>query len=417
MSRARLHGGLGRILVVLLWLTSLSQAPALEQKGKAPEAEQTMPEVRDLFPSETIHFAAPPPLMVDSGIKCDHNGNIYLVYSDSPQVVLAQPSGPALLPIQRLSLKSRTTTQYAIPSITGYQGLHRYDLAVDADGRVYALLSDFNNRREETHRSGYLIVKYGADGTMDSYSEFPDSPDKRLQPLRLAAFADGTFLVTGTVLQAGELGAFASIFGRGATFLADVQLPGDVKPTALKPAPSSPAGATGQAASPTAPESASAAHIGHPSPAGEHRNKVTPASAVSGELAASAPDGNIYLLRATDPPQVYVVSPAGEVVRRFEADSPSRDLSPIQMAMAGDDKLFIEFAHVATGAPGENETATKLIAVLDTQTGHVDALYRLGPADTGVSVAACASSPYSFSFVGTGEDNKLTVTTYSPRVY
>src|SRR5207245_4611004 len=80
MSRARLHGGFGRILVVLLWLASLSQAPALEQKGKAPEAEQTMPEVRDLFPSETIHFAAPPPLMVDSGIKCDRNGNIYLVY-------------------------------------------------------------------------------------------------------------------------------------------------------------------------------------------------------------------------------------------------------------------------------------------------------------------------------------------------
>jgi hypothetical protein len=43
--------------------------------------------------------------------------------------------------------------------------------------------------------------------------------------------------------------------------------------------------------------------------------------------AVPGPDGNIYLLRASDPPAVYVISSAGEVIRRVVLHPPAKGLS------------------------------------------------------------------------------------------
>jgi len=66
------------------------------------------------------------------------------------------------------------------------------------------------------------------------------------------------------------------------------------------------------------------------------------------------------------------------------------------MAMAGDDKPFIEFAHVGAPISGENNSGSQFITVLDpyAEGGHVTAVHRLPQ----VGSAACASSPYDFLF-------------------
>ena len=85
------------------------------------------------------------------------------------------------------------------------------------------------------------------------------------------------------------------------------------------------------------------------------------------------------------------------------------------MAMAGDDKLFIRFAHIATGS-AENDKAPELISLVNPQTGQVAAVYRLAARESEFDLAACATSPYNFLFLGaTGDGKHLRLQRYSPR--
>jgi hypothetical protein len=69
---------------------------------------------------------------------------------------------------------------------------------------------------------------------------------------------------------------------------------------------------------------------------------------------------------------------------------------------------------VKTGAPVETQPEGNLIVVVDLKTLRADAVYRLSSKHDGSLTLGCASSPWSFSVVGTGTDNKLSVTQYAP---
>jgi hypothetical protein len=376
--------------------------------------------VRDLFPRETIPLPAPPPLLVVSGTKCDLNGNIYLVSSSAPQAVLGQRDGITFLPIQKLSIGSRTVVQYAIPTIPDYMYLRRIEFDVDGRGNVYALFDASIKEDQDKPRSDYLIVKYKDDGTMDSFAKIRGFPDRDflfpIQPIRLAAFPDGNFLVSGTTLGPRGLGAFTAVFDRGGTFVTDVKVPHDVEPVPFKEVPDSSAQTSGQEAASAEPSGGSqkGEGEGHSQSARRRRSTADPTTVLSGGFAITAPDGNLYMLRATDPLRLYVVSPGGVVEREFEITSPAPGLDPIHMAMAGNSNLFIQFGPVAKGRPDEDLNATRLIAVFDLSTGRATAIYRLAPTESGFNVPACAASPYEFLFVGTSESNELKVVRYSP---
>lgn len=402
-------------LVVLFGFVSEPQS--FDQKAKRQVGEQELPETRDLFLAETIPFQAPPPSLAATAMKCDLNGNIYLVYTDAPEAVLSQRDAVARLPIQRLSVEHKAVAPFPLPSIPGYDNVLRYDFDVDGRGQVYALLSAWNDPdQKEKSPPASLILKYKDDGTMDSVAEIRDVPGKRFQPLSFAAFPDGNFLVTGTAPDEQGLGVFTAIFDRAGTFMTDVKVPEDVDLRSPNAATHGSGSATGQEAGRSEGSGSHQEDVERHPPRGR-ASKVSPVGAVSGGLAFSSPDGNIYLLRATDPPRLYVVSRSGEVVREFEVRLPARGLSPIQMAMAGGDKVFIQFGHIATGVPGENSNAPRLIAVLNPSDGQVTAVYRLASEEVSTTLSACAASPYNFLFVGTGKNNKLEVRRYSPHVY
>lgn len=415
MSCPGLWRKVGYLIGLVTLFTFVSEPRSSGQKAKRPGAQQELPETRELFATEMIPFTAPPPLLVDPAMKCDLNGNIYLVYSDAPEAVLSQGNAVARLPIQKLSVEHKTAVQFPIPVIPDYESVLRYDFDVDGRGKVYALLSAWNEPDQKDKPSGaYLIVKYKDDGTMDSFTKIRDVPGEHLQPLRFVAFPDGNFLLSGT--NPGERGLvmFTAVFDRGGAFVTDVKVPEDADIVTPKAATGSADETTGQEAA-SSGRASSLREGREPHPPRGRGSKVNPVGDVSQGLALGSPDGNIYMLRATDPPRLYVVAPGGNVVREFEITRPAPGLSPIQMAMAGDDKLFIQFAHIATGAPGENNNALRLITVIDSQTGQAMAVYRLAPKDVSAILSAgCAISPYSFLFVGTSEDNKLKVIRYSP---
>jgi hypothetical protein len=409
-------GVLGGLVALISGSSSLGQTTRLP----AHKAEQPkMPETRDLYPIDTIPFSAPPPRMVGSGIKCDLKGNIYLVYTDAPQVVLSQRDGVATLPISELSPGSRSVARYEVPSIQDHHHVLRYGFNVDARGRVYALMSAaYNTSEKEKPRGDYFIVRYKDEGSVDSYFKIGDKPGEHLQPIHLAAFPDGNFLVTGTSVKPEGFGVFSAVFDRAGTFASNVEVRDDLEVLAINK-PSEPAPQSAAPAAPRTPPANGADDTGQAdAPTQSHKSRPNPVDVASSAFALSAPDGNIYLLRGTDPAHLYVVSPSGSVVREFEVPRPAPGLSPIQMAMAGDSRIFFEYAHVATGAPGENNSSPHLITEMDPNTGELTAVYRLAPADTGFHLAGCASSPYDFLFVGTSKDKDnehLEVVRYSPR--
>jgi hypothetical protein len=278
---------------------------------------------------------------------------------------------------------------------------------------VYALLTALEESKEKSPPS-FFVAKYKDDGSVDSFFKLGDVPEGHIQPLRFAVFRDGSLLVTGTAVEGDQFRAFAATLDRSGAFVTGVKLPHDVEPTSLKATVGAVSDEEDPAAVSTAGEGAPQEAKRHAA-VGKRKAEASPVSVVSNGSTISAPDGNVYVLRPTDPARLYVVSPSGEVVRQFEIPSPAHGLTPIHMAMAGDDKVFIRFAHVATGS-AESDQAAELISVVSPQTGDVTGVYRLGEGESGLNIAACATSSYSFAFVGaTGDGKHLQLVRYSPR--
>jgi hypothetical protein len=293
----------------------------------------------------------------------------------------------------------------------------KLDFDVDPGGRVYALLTALEQSEgKDQSRPSYFVAKYKDNGSLDSYFKLGDAPEGRIQPLRFAMFRDGNVLISGTAVQGEQLRAFTAVLDRSGTFVTGIKLAHEVEPTPLSAGPGGGPEEGGQGVSSTASEGGPEEGKQHVA-AVKRKAEASPIEAVSNGSMISAPDGNIYLLRATHPPRLYVVSPAGQVVRQFEVPSPAPGLTPINMGMAGDDKVSISFGHVlGVGSSAESDPAQNLISVLSPQTGEVAAVYRLATGDSGFNLAGCAVSPYNFLFVGGTADGKhLQVTRYLPR--
>ncbi len=90
-------------------------------------------------------------------------------------------------------------------------------------------------------------------------------------------------------------------------------------------------------------------------------------SAVDLGDAAVGLDGNIYLMRRTAKPLVYVVSPLGELVRRFEVTPPEEKAQPAGLIYGPDGLLVFQFDVI----PEEKEAEHKQIfSLVNPETGE-----------------------------------------------
>lgn len=420
---------------IFAWLTALLSLAAgttgwgrpAQGIAKASPAFDGLPpsEIHDLFPAENIPFSAPPPVMLLSETKCDLKGNIYLVHSGSPPSPLGPPSGVlSALPVSKLSIDSKSTVAYPVPSLDGYRGVIRSDFDVGADGHVYSLLQALDaSTTKGQGLPSFFIARYNDDGSLDSHFKLGEAPTGRIQPFRFAMFRDGNVLVTGTVVSGETLRPFAAVLNRAGTFVTYVKVPERSKPVPVT------SGAPGQEgehrATPTMPAKGkslpteASATLGNQ--ADEHELADSAVTLSSSSFMVSAPDTNVYLLRDTAPSQLYVISSAGEVIRKFEIPPPAPDSTPTNMGMAGDNMVFISFGHVqgisdASAVRADSKSPDNLITVISPLTGEVSAVYRLtGESDAG-DVPSCAASSHNFLFVGSTKDHQhLQVTRYLPR--
>jgi hypothetical protein len=395
-------------------LLALASQPLRSQEKHARQAKQpAAPPAYSLYPADTIDFSAPPPMMVTSGIKCDARGNIYVVYSGSPQSVLSQSNGVAVLGISKISPGDKSVTAYPLPSISDYSNLLRFGFDVDSTGAVYALVAaERQPGSGDKPKPAWLVVKYNDDGTINSYSEIGDEPGKRIQPLRLAVFGDGDFLLSGTTAGKDELGTFAGVFDRQGAFVAPLKL-GEAVAHAKKPQAPGAGAASGQSAPPESAKAAQQKNAVKQQAAKRDETRENPVSLESSTLSFSSPDGNIYVLQGTSSATLYAVSPSGEIVRKFFLKPPARGFAPVQMSGAGPGYLFVEYGHTGRSSAGPSPLPAGYIAVLDSETGHVAATYRLPSGAAGFP--ACAVSSDDFLFLGTSKDNHLEVVRYVAR--
>lgn len=393
---------------VALVLLSLAWQPAAFGRGPAARTGVTKPaspQTRQLALAATVRIAAPAPLMITNEIKCDPASNIYMIYTDAPQTVLNQRNGILKLPVRKLSISGGDAVSYAVPALPGYLDTVRNDFAVSGQGKVYALLAAVPGKGLGVGAPDYFVAKYNEDGTLDSYGKIGAVPEKKIEPLRLGAYANGNFLIAGIALEGGQTEPFAAVFDPSGNFIAELPVPPDITPVPYGQHGSPPTTAEIQALRQRAAEVAKSTR--HPMP--------TP-MALSYTRLASASDGNVYLLWGTLPQRLYVVSPDGKVLNQYEIPAPAAGLRALQLAPIGADQLFVQFFPITISVPSGGTDARKLVEVLDPSGGQIVASYQLAKGEDDRAMAACAISPNDFLYVRASDDRKNPVVLhYSPQ--
>lgn len=358
---------------------------------ESPAPEQPAAIIRNLSLAETIPFSTPAPSVFLTETKCDVQGNIYIVQSVAPPALLGS-GGLSDVPVLKLAIGSKSTVEYRVPTLDEYRGVIRSDFDVSGDGKLYSLLQalDASSSGETNTRPSSFFAKYRDDGKLDSYVKLSDAPKARLQPFRLAVFRNGNVLVTGTAVNKGEpLQPFIAVFDHAGQFLTYVK-PSD------NPAPMSS----------DARKSTSAREAKKRLETEKSASELA-IGLSSSSFIVSAPDGDVYLLRDATHPRLYVVSSIGEVVQEFDVPVPAPGLTPSNMAIAGNNSIFISFSRVqGISAPQSSDGPTELITVVNTLTGEVSAVYRLPAEADGFSAPACATSSDNFLFLGMSADRQ-----------
>ena len=372
----------------IVLLPVLLVSPIAIRNGTA--AEPSSLPVRRMAPAEKVSFPVPPPTAVLTRTKCDVDGNVYVVETNAPATLL-DPRGLSGVPVLKLSISSKSTVAYPVPALDGYRGVIRSDFDI-SNGKLYALVQALDASAGKDARASSLLVKYGDDGTVDSYVKLGDPPTGHLQPSQVTVFHGGSVLVTGTVAsEEGSLRPVAAIFnGSSGRFVSYVNV-------------------TDYEKSPKSSESGKA-------PA-EESDSGRAIGLASSTLMAAGADGNVYALVGAAHSRIYVISPIGDVIREFPVPLPAQGLATSNMGTAGTSGLFVSFGmvHGVSAESGNAHEAGNFVSFLNAQTGEATAVYQLSN-DDGAEIPACAASADSFLFLGGSADHqRQQITKYSAR--
>lgn len=360
------------------------------------------PPLASLYDAGKVELSAPPLAVASSATECDASGNIYVQYSAS-----VEPPKPPYYelntPLTKISLDSKSTTEFRVPAPEGY--LHRYEQGfyVTPRGDVYGLIKAYRHGwdyKEDPNWPDSFVVNYKDDGSVDSLTQLELPGGIHFAAAKLGVFGDGTLLVTGWELSSGPrptrhipTKVLTAVFDRAGTYIGPLTLTDDVRQERL---PNRPAGEKGQPSPPGAAK-------GVDSQAGKGVH-VPFSQEVGAGIMAGSPDGNIYLIRATSPARVYVVSPGGAVARQFRITPPKPGLVPIMASFGGQGELLMEFSSPPVRDPVPGGPVTALV---DPETGDIVQLVAAPSPLTGV--LGCLSPQREFLFLRTSEDNHLEV--------
>ena len=390
------------------------------------------PPIQTLRLKETVATSTPTPNAFGSGTACDSRGNVFFKneFYDPTQMHVASGSN-----VSEVIADSKQIVAYGSSPLSpsDYPNERLGSFSVRPNGAVYALIF---TRRDPSNGGPrptpeYYIERFNDDGTTDSIARIQTPPGAtRWFAEHLAAFPDGNILIAGTASftdgeppSASSLRPFTAIYDPTGRFARDVTLPDDVLNEAAEGASSSQqeakratATAAGTAemkqpgADKTGAASESAAQGSSTQPP-KPRELFSVAIATGGLV--SGPDGNVWILRASDPMRLYAVDSAGEVAKHFQFSSPIPGLKPFSIGFAGPDMVFFDFAHFAPD-PSPTSGPSKVVALFNTVSARFEGLYTLPDTEKGLRVLACGDRHGGFLFLGTTPDNHLGVFDYRP---
>ena len=110
-------------------------------------------------------------------------------------------------------------------------------------------------------------------------------------------------------------------------------------------------------------------------------------------------DGNIYALRRSSPALVYVISPAGKILRTLKVSAPVAGVMP--------DAFHVSKNRMAVSFWNDDDQS-RVLVVSDAQTGQRIATYS-GSTELGQSFACYSADDAVFTFLHLGEKNELEV--------
>jgi len=310
--------------------------------------------------------------------QCDRRGNIYFRTYQYPE--------PLAAPVIKIAPDKTRLVTAELGKTSEFNGrlFQISDFRVDPKGQVWTLVP--SRKDDEVTLS---IVVFDEDGKFKSQTKLQG---ELFSPTEFVAFASGQILVTGYKQLAPEKGAppekskrpavepFTAIFDTSGRVVRELNLPGDVKEPDT-PAKNSPK-------SEKSPE-----------------NRADVRSAVTETGTSIGDDGNVYLVRTTNLPTVYVISESGELLRHFQVDKPSDTANPLFMRFVGGHRLLFDFVEpVPPDNPGGD---TQIFAVVDAESGET--LYRYRVAGTSGGAFACYNSDQSFVFLNSTSAGFMTI--------
>jgi hypothetical protein len=299
--------------------------------------------------------------------RCDDEGNIFREWIG--------PTGP--LPVTKISDEGKVVATFsldAVPNEDIRKAGYRF-YTVDLRGSLYALslVGDWQD-------SKILVVKFKQDGTFDETTELK-GPGSML-PYHLAVFPTGDYLLSAVRLTPGS-GGTPSVLPYTAIFDATGKLATEIDTTqAVTQGPDD-----AQASAKTQPEK-------------KDKIKTTMLTVGRGDALIGA-DGNAYLIQNSTSPVVFVVSSAGQVVRRMVLQSPDPNLEPAIPRMAAG-RLVVPYARVTTNG---GTRWVQIYSVYDALTGDHLMDYR-PPADFRGHLA-CYTRRGTFLFTALQPDGRM----------
>ena len=290
-----------------------------------------------------------------SGSKCDAEGNLYVRKLASDR--------PMLGPVVKINGEGKRVALFDPASFTDPK-LSRADAFSPApDGGLYQIAGTGGLKPQ------IYVIRFAPDGTPASATRV----EADLEPYQFAAFPGGNLLVSGIerdVMNKSDQGRnFTAVFSDDGRLLGQLSLDPSKKETAGK--------------------------------AGKRQPEKSGDAKATMDLSEAEPgiDGNIYALRRSIPALVYVISPAGKLVRTLKVSAPALAVAPSAFHVSSN-RVAVSF--------WDNEKEAQTLVIVDAQTGRTIARYS-DPGSLGPSFVCFSADEGVFTFLQLGEQNTMEV--------
>jgi hypothetical protein len=288
-------------------------------------------------------------------VRCDHDGNVYF---------RGLEQGNASSPVLRVNPKKDGAITYTLDNEPDLRLSAVQDFSVAPDGDLFELVQG---------QDAVYVASFSSDGSFKSKTKL----DRQFWPAHLTVLAGGSrFLVTGSELpQKGgpPPGAVTAIFDDSGKVVKDLTFKQD--PAILKEASKGPPNVDNYLAD----------------------KAILPLA--TGDTQAGI-DGNLYVMRASTPPVVFVMDASGQLIRRITVELPEAGMEVGTMQVSGSRIAFLFYRSDPSG-----QVQKRIMTLVDAKSAKVDGSYDLGDG-LGGAFACYDGSSYTFL---TTEHGKLSI--------